>query len=96
MTSLKELQDALAAGMGLEPASALGYEADGVAMVSYATQCPFCRRISTIKMTREGFDRWQSGVHVQDAFPSMSIDDRETLISGSCGKCFDTEYRSEE
>lgn len=93
--TLKDLQEMLAAELGLEPAVALGYEQDGVDMVSFATQCPFCRRIRTTEITREAFDRWQGGAHVQDVFPSMSAEDRETLISGSCGTCFDTEMPDE-
>jgi hypothetical protein len=33
-----------------------------------------------------------AGLHVQDAFPQLSADDRETILSGSHGSCFDTAF----
>ena len=32
----------------------------------------------------------EGGVLVQDAFPSLSPEEREQMISGICGKCFDS------
>ena len=32
---------------------------------------------------------WQNGKLIQDAMPYLSADERELIISGTCGKCFD-------
>jgi hypothetical protein len=39
---------------------------------------------------------WQAGVHIQDAMPEVSADDRELLISGICGQCFDKLFEEDE
>lgn len=36
----------------------------------------------SVKISREDFERYQSGLHIQDAMPSISREDREFLISG--------------
>ena len=33
---------------------------------------------------------WVAGALIQDALPMLSENDRELLISGNCGVCFDT------
>ena len=40
--------------------------------------------------------RWQNGSLIQDAMPYLSADERELLISGTCGTCFDKMFGSEE
>jgi hypothetical protein len=32
---------------------------------------------------------WKLGKYIQDAMPYLSVDERELLISGTCGVCFD-------
>lgn len=48
--------------------------------------CEVSREITT---TAAGWKAWRSGELIQDAMPEVSADDRELLISGTCGKCFD-------
>ena len=33
--------------------------------------------------------KWRDGMKAQDAFPYLNNDERELLISGTCGTCFD-------
>jgi hypothetical protein len=58
--------------------------------------CPFCRKPNTVEVDAEGFRRWQKGEHVQDVFPNLSDNEREALISGSHGDCWDKAFAEEE
>lgn len=41
--------------------------------------------------TKDAID-WEKGKHIQDAFPYLSANDREALITGYCGPCWDREF----
>ena len=49
--------------------------------------CPFCGNVSTLIVPTDGFIAWQDGSLVQNAFPALSADEREILISGICEDC---------
>ena len=51
--------------------------------------CKVCGNLHLVTITKEQYDKWQGGAHIQDAAPQLSADDRELLISGICGECFD-------
>jgi hypothetical protein len=57
--------------------------------------CVVCGNKSEFLLNREGFERWQTDTKIQDALPELSADDRETLISGTCGPCFDQMFPPE-
>lgn len=61
--------------------------------------CPFCGKVSRIHTTTAAWNAYQDGALAQDAFPDLSIADRETLISGLCLECqadfFDAEMDEE-
>ncbi len=69
-------------------------------MTIIRTVCPFCGKLNHIHAKQSEFDAWQAGALVQDAFPTMSLADRESLISGLCLDCqadiFDAEMEEEE
>ena len=53
---------------------------------------PTCQRCGTtvhISVLQPDFEKWQGGELIQDAMPYLSPDEREILISGTCGPCFD-------
>ena len=53
-----------------------------------AVECPFCGRVTRIEnVPANGIFAWRNGAFVQKAFPNMSIEDRECLISGLCHDC---------
>jgi hypothetical protein len=58
--------------------------------------CPMCRESRTLEVPADGFERWQSGELIQNAMPELSADDREQLISGTCGKCWTELFGSDE
>ena len=52
-------------------------------------QCMVCKQNVEIKVKAEDFQSWQKGTLIQNAFPYLSTDEREILISNICGTCFD-------
>lgn len=53
-------------------------------------KCNKCGVSSVLKVGEEDYFSFvNNGVFVQDAFPYLSIGERELLISSTCGKCFD-------
>ena len=58
--------------------------------------CPFCGTLNHIHALQFEFDAWQAGALVQDAFPTMSATDRESLISGLCPSCQESFFGSDE
>jgi hypothetical protein len=59
-------------------------------------RCLVCRKNSIMKLDKDSYDRWQSGMYVQTAFPRMSPDDRELLISGTHSKCWDARFGDDD
>ena len=51
--------------------------------------CRLCGDTHVLKVNDDDVFRWQTGTLIQDAMPYLSADEREILISGTCGKCFD-------
>lgn len=60
------------------------------------TTCPLCGRTSFVTVDPVGFDAYRAGALVQDAFPRLSADEREMLISGICPECWDAQFSEPE
>ena len=65
-------------------------------MYTIETTCPFCRKAHTVQVHGKDYLDWQHGVLAQDAFPYLSADEREMLISGICPTCWEKMFSSEE
>ena len=50
------------------------------------TRCPFCGKTAIITVATSDFIAWQGGMLIQNAFPYLSDNERESLISGICQK----------
>ena len=37
----------------------------------------------------ENVKSWRNGEYIQDCMPYLAMDERELLMSGICGECFD-------
>lgn len=57
--------------------------------VCVVTYCPFCGKAHEIEVNEIDYLDWQDGEHAQNAFPYLSADEREMLISGICPTCWD-------
>ena len=61
-----------------------------------ATECPFCGCENKITVNEADYRSWRDGELAQIAFPYLSADDREMLISGICPTCWDEMFGGEE
>ncbi len=57
--------------------------------------CNVCKNQTEMMVRFEDYAAWErgrgnpSGPLIQDAMPYLTADEREVLISGTCGECFD-------
>lgn len=58
-------------------------------MLEMHIKCRFCGREYTLLMPAKAYTDWKHGAAIQDALPMLSPGERELLISGICGDCFD-------
>ena len=58
--------------------------------------CQLCDMVHELTVNVKGFACWNAGESIQDALPELSADDRELLISGTCGTCFDELFPTED
>jgi hypothetical protein len=52
-------------------------------------KCRICGTDKVVPCTDEQYREWKGGKLIQNAMPNISRDDRELLMSGICGPCFD-------
>lgn len=56
-------------------------------MVGILVKCPFCGRESEVMVKIDEYLAYEEGALAQDAFPNLSKEEREMIISGICIKC---------
>jgi hypothetical protein len=54
-----------------------------------AKQCPDCKKDYEVYVLVSDHKIWEGGAFVQNAFPYLTADEREILITGICGPCYD-------
>lgn len=59
-------------------------------------KCRSCKEEFDVPITPQQLGAWQSGKYIQDAAPNLCADDRELLISNTCGTCFDRMFPPED
>lgn len=57
--------------------------------VGIKNTCPLCGKITYVAVNGDDYEKWQHGTLVQRAFPYLSADEREVLITGMCYECQD-------
>lgn len=56
----------------------------------YDVRCNYCKRVYVISCNRDDLYDWLSGYsHIQDILNYLTAGERELLLSGTCGECFD-------
>lgn len=60
-------------------------------------KCVSCGTEKTFELPTERVEEWKAGQYIQVAFPEMTADDREFLITSrgghpQCGPCFDRQW----
>ena len=49
--------------------------------------CPFCGKTYDLLVNARGYWLWQDGELIQNALPTLTANERESLISGLCTDC---------
>ena len=56
--------------------------------------CEVCHTTYKIRVVESDYKLWQAGrMLIQDALPELTDDERELLLSGVCGTCFDRIFK---
>lgn len=58
--------------------------------------CHVCGNYELWSLNRKAVESWQSGEYIQNAFPDMSMEDREVLITGTHPACWNKLFPEEE
>jgi hypothetical protein len=55
----------------------------------FNVECLSCHKIYVFSISHGDYFDWQHGKHAQYAFPYLTNDERELLMSQTCGLCYD-------
>jgi hypothetical protein len=55
-----------------------------------------CGATKQIEVDTEALIAWQHGALIQRCFPDMSVEDRELMISHTCGTCWNNLFSPED
>ena len=58
--------------------------------------CPMCGTTHFVTVNKADYEAWQAGKMAQDAFPYLTADEREQLISRLCPFCIEDFFGSDE
>ena len=58
--------------------------------------CTVCGEYEVWSLDRKAVESWQAGEYIEIAFPEMSLEDREVLITGTHPACWDKLFPEEE
>ncbi len=62
-------------------------------MIKLQITCRFCGKAFELIVTQEQIDNYNNGMVVQKAFPRLTPDERELIISRTCGTCWDVSFK---
>lgn len=66
-------------------------------MIIISTSCPFCGEEHEIFVNEQDYCTWIDGeLALRDAFPYLSAEEREMLMSGICPTCWDSMWGNDE
>lgn len=57
--------------------------------------CPKCKVMQQVTVSEIAYKAWQGGQFVQDAFPNLTANEREVLMTGICPKCWDEMFKED-
>ena len=60
------------------------------------SQCIKCTKTETVLVKKADLIAWKKGEYIQNAMPYLEVGERELLISGICGECFDNMFPDED
>lgn len=62
----------------------------------YTGKCFVCDKKVTVEVPGGELYQYRKGVNIQDAMKSVSVDNREFLMTGTCGSCFANLFKEKE
>ena len=48
--------------------------------------CTFC---TVLELDEQRIKNWRDGAYIQNVFPDLTPDQRELMMTGTCGECWD-------
>ena len=64
--------------------------------MKYQVKCIKCGTKISLEIDEEDYWKYHTGMKVQDAFPYLTDNEREILVSGFCSDCFDKIFEGGE
>ena len=61
--------------------------------IKIAVVCRMCGKTHVVTCNQENYLAWQNGAYIQEALKELTVDQRELLISQTCGECFDRLFK---
>lgn len=58
--------------------------------------CPFCGKTHVVMIDTAGLLNYKNGALIGTAFPYLTADERELLISGTCPECWEKYMKEDE
>lgn len=65
-------------------------------LMKTTVRCIVCNDTFDIMVNPKDLSRWAEGELIQDALGYLTADERELLLSGTCGSCWDTLFPDSE
>jgi len=59
-------------------------------------KCKICKKEFDLEVTASQLFQLKQGALVQNVFPYLNADERELIISGICGQCYDKLFENDE
>lgn len=59
-------------------------------------ECRMCGKTHYLKVEAQDFNDWNNGKLAQDAFPYLTLEKRELLISRTCPQCWKKLFGGED
>jgi hypothetical protein len=60
-----------------------------IKVVTFHTKCPICSKFADVSVNLSALHRYDAGDKIQHAFPNLTDDQREMLLTGYCTECWD-------
>ena len=61
--------------------------------IAITVQCRECKKNFVISVVKNDYEDWRQGLLIQKAFPYLSAEIRELLISKICPECWDKMFK---
>ena len=58
---------------------------DGIWLGNY---CPFCGKYHKVYVSEMDYINYLNGEYIQNAFPYLTANEREIILTGICSKCW--------